>query len=272
MKRLISFSVFCFAMAIAPFAHSQTSVVLPAGNDAIDFTTMEGNGGGESNAFGRFNNTVLTVYNASVVEAAGINVGDTLTGLSFRVDGGDVAPNFTVDSFHIELGRSLNSAGSLVENDFGANFDGGPNVVHTGSVDFAASDFEAVNPNNSTGPANAFGPEIEFENDFAYTGGDLLIRYYTSDPLALDGVLTTSRADSVTTTFETPTFSEPGVFTLFGEGQNANTRFTQGFGAAPAVAPVLQFSVTPAPVPEPSSAALLMGIGLIGAVRRRRKK
>ena len=268
MKKIISFSVFCFAMAIAPFANAQT-LVLPAGNDDIDLTTTEGNGGGESNAFGRFNNTVLTVYNASVVEAAGINVGDTLTGLSFRVDGGDVAPNFTVDSFHIELGQSLNSAGSLDENDFAANFDGGPTVVHTGSVDFAASDFEAVNPNNSTGTANAFGPEIEFENDFTYTGGDLLIRYYTSDPLALDGDLTISRADSVSTTFENPDFSEPGVFTLFGEGQNANTRFTESFGAAPAVAPVLQFSVTRA-VPEPTSAALLMGLGLIGVARRRR--
>ena len=96
-----------------------------------------------------------------------------------------------------------------------------------------------------------------------------MIRYYTSTPLALDGVLTTSRADSVTTTFETPDFSEPGVFTLFGEGQNANTRFTQSFGAAPAVAPVLQFSVTS--VPEPSSAALLMSIGMVCAVRRRKK-
>ena len=260
-------------MAIAPLAQAQT-VVLPAGNDAIDFTTMEGNGGGESNAFGRFNNTVLTVYNASVVEAAGINVGDTLTGLSFRVDGGDAAPNFSVDSFHIELGRSLNSAGSLVETDFAANFDGGPNVVHTGSVDFVASDFEAVNPNNSTGTANAFGPEIEFENDFAYTGGDLLIRYYISTPLSLTGdpvndPVVTSRADSVTTTFDTPTFTEPGVFTLFGSGQDANTRFTQSFGAAPAVAPVLQFSVTSA-IPEPTSAALLMGLGLIGVARRRR--
>jgi len=257
-------------MAIAPFANAQT-LVLPAGDNAIDLTTMEGNGGGESNAFGRFNNTVLTVYNASVVAAAGINVGDTLTGLAFRVDGGDVAPNFSVNSFHIELGQSLFSAGSLNETDFAANFNGGPTVVHTGSVDFLASDYEAVNPNNSTGTANAFGPEIEFENDFQYTGGDLLIRYYTSDILPLNGSEVVSRADSVSTTFDTPDFSETGVFTLFGSGQDANTRFTQSFGAAPTVAPVLQFSVTSA-VPEPSSAALLMGIGMIGAVRRRRKK
>ena len=262
MKRLLSFSVLCCAMAIAPYAHGQITF-----GDTL--ATVEGNGGGEGNTLGDFTNTVFTVYNESVITAAGINPGDVLTGLAFRVDGGNSAPNFTAIDYRIDLGRSINSAGNLVDI-FADNADSNGLIsVRTGPLDFVAADYEAVNPNNSTGTANAFGPEIEFENDFAYTGGDLLIRYYTSTPLALGGVLTTSRADSVSTTFETPDFSETGVFTLFGEGQDANTRFTQGFGAAPTSAPVLQFSVTPA-IPEPTSAALLMGLGLIGVARRRR--
>ena len=261
MKRLFSYATFCFAMAIAPLAHGDTVVIHG------DFVTEEGNGGGESTALGRFSNTVLTVYNQSVVAAAGINVGDVLGGLAFRVDGGnDAAPNFTVDNYIIELGRSLNSAGSLIEDDFAANFDGGPTTVHSGALDFRAADYGTGNPNNSTGTANPFGPTIDFDANFTYTGGDLLIRYTHTTPLELDGSLVTSRADSITTTFENPDFSETGVFTLFGEGFDANTRFTQSFGAAPTVATILQFNV----VPEPTSAALLMGIGMIGVARRRR--
>ena len=263
MKRLLSFSMFCLAMAIAPLAHCD-SVVIHG-----DFVTTEGNGGGESTALGRFTNTVLTVYNESVVAAAGINPGDTLTGLAFRVDGGtDAAPNFTVDNYIFELGRSLNSAGALDGDDFASNFDGGPTTVRSGALDFRAADYATGNPNNSTGTANAFGPEIVFDNFFTYTGGDLLIRYTHTDPLALDGSLVTSRADSINTTFDTPDFSEPGVHTLFGEGYNANTRFTQSFGSALTVAPILQFTV----VPEPTSAVLLMGIGMIGVAARRRRQ
>ena len=269
-------------MSITTLAQAQRTAVLPGPVTPdirgvfTDHNTAEGNGGGDATSLGVFTNTVLQVYNEDLVLAAGINPGDVLTGISFRVSGGpetfNPAPNFQVDNYLFSLGHSLNSAGNLVDN-FDANAVGGAlTQVRSGALEFNAADYPQVNPNTGTGTANAFGPEIEFENDFAYTGGDLLIRYYTSTPLALDGDLTISRADSVTTTFVTPDFSEPGVFTLFGEGQNANTRFTQTFGAAPAVAPVLQFSVTPASIPEPSSAALLMGIGLIGAVRRRRKK
>ena len=54
-------------MAISPFANAQTTAVIHN-----DFATNEGNGGGESTALGRFANTVFTVYNESVVNAAGI--------------------------------------------------------------------------------------------------------------------------------------------------------------------------------------------------------
>lgn len=268
-------------MSISTLAQADT-VVIPGLLDSnanpngipIDFTTEEGNSGGESTALGRFSNTVLTVYNESVITAAGINPGDVLTGLAFRVNGNDASnalPNFTVDNYIIDLGRSLNSAGSLNVNDFAANFDGGATRVNAGSVDFVAADYEIGNPNSATGPANAFGPTIDFDTaDFTYTGGDLLIRYTHTDPLSLNGApVVTSRADAITSTNTTPDFASDQVFTVFGEGFDANTRFPQSFGLAPNFATVIQFEVTS--VPEPTSAVLLLGLGMIGVARRRRK-
>ena len=286
--------MFCFALAIASIttlAQAQTPVVLPGlldstvlppdgpGGDPIDFSTQEGNSSGDGTALGNFTNTVLTVYNQSAVAAAGINPGDVLSGLAFRVGGGpdgfNPAPNFTVDNYIIELGQSLNSAGSLNETDFAANFAGGPTRVHSGSVDFNAADYEIGNINTGTGLANPFGPTIDFDTDFTYTGGDLLIRYTHSEVLSLttgtsDGAdIVTSRGDSIGRTFAQPDFQSNEVFTIFGEGFDANTRFTQAFGVSPGFATVLQFQVTS--VPEPASAVLLMGLGMIGVARRRRK-
>ena len=86
MKRLLTFSVFCVALAIAPLAaHAQ--VVIPAA-----FADVEGTSGGEGTALGNFSNTVQTVYDASLLSAAGLNVGDVLTGLSFRLNAVDNAP------------------------------------------------------------------------------------------------------------------------------------------------------------------------------------
>ena len=280
MKRLISFSVFCFAMAIAPYAHAQITF-------GSDLATVEGNGGGEGNILGDFNNTVFTVYNESVINGAGIFAGDTLTGLAFRVDGGNLAPNFTAVDYQIALGRSINSAGNLVDNFLDNTDSFGLITVHTGALDFVAADYEAVNPNNSTGPANAFGPEITI-SDYVYTGGDLLVRISNGGLAALaDGsAIVESRADNVVE----ETFNQDGSLqfannvtqTLFGRGFESELR---GFGSGPefdedgnitepggsfGFAPIIQFSVTSA-IPEPSSAALLVGIGMIGAVRRRKK-
>ena len=267
-------------MAIAPFAHAQITFGTVLG-------TAEGNGGGEGNILGDFNNTVFTVYNESVINAAGISAGDTLTGLAFRVDGGNLAPNFTADNYRIDLGRSINSAGNLVDN-FLDNVDSSGLIsVHSGPLDFVAADYEAVNPNNSTGTANAFGPEITI-SDYVYTGGDLLVRISNGGRQALaDGsAVVESRADNVVEqTFNpdgTLQFANDQTQTLFGRGFESEER---GFGSGPTFdvdgnitdpggsfgfAPIIQFSVTA--VPEPSSAALLVGIGMIGAVRRRRKK
>ena len=87
------------------------------------------------------------------------------------------------------------------------------------------------------------------------------------------GVQQTARADGVT--------GFDGVQTLFGSGFDASERFfgTEGVfdadgntltsAGSVGFAPIVQFSVASA-IPEPTSAALLMGLGLIGVARRRR--
>ena len=84
----------------------------------------------------------------------------------------------------------------------------------------------------------------------------------------MNGSLVTSRADSISSTFGAPDFGDDRVQTFFGQGFNADERFfgTQ-FGEFSAT--IIQFDV--AAVPEPSSTALLIGLGMIGVVRRRRK-
>ena len=256
-------------MAIAPYAHGQTTAI----TFGDQFATVEGTGGGEGNSLGDFSNTAFVVYNEAVITAAGINPGDFLTGLAFRVDGGNLAPNFTANDYRIELGRSINSAGDLVDI-FADNADAnGLNLVRSGSLDFNAADFEAVSQNNSTGTANAFGPEIGFDTDFEYTGGDLLLQFSHGGLSELNGdPIVESRGDNVATVFgpdNSLVFETDEVQILFGGGFDAPERtFTitnNGLGQGP----IVQFTV--AAVPEPTSAALLMGLGLIGVARRRRK-
>ena len=280
MKRLLNFSVFCFVlMAFAPLAHGQTTVVVPGPvtpnlrGEFTDFTTTEGNNLGDSNALGTFNNTVFSIYDESLVLAAGINPGDQLTGLAFRVGGGpsNNVPNFTVENYIIDLGHALEGiqANVNLNDNFAANAVGGALTnVHTGRVDFNAADYPNTNPSTIDGTANPFGPSIEFNSAFTYEGGDLLLRYTHTDPEALNGSLVTSRADSISSTFGVPDFGDDRVQTFFGQGFNADERFfgTQ-FGEFSAT--IIQFDV--AAVPEPSSTALLIGLGMIGVVRRRRK-
>ena len=84
----------------------------------------------------------------------------------------------------------------------------------------------------------------------------------------MNGTLVTSRGDSISSTFSVPDFGDNRVQTFFGAGVDATDRgFGTQFGEFSAT--IVQFDI--AAIPEPSSAALLMGLGMIGVVRRRRK-
>ena len=86
----------------------------------------------------------------------------------------------------------------------------------------------------------------------------------------MNGSLVTSRGDSISSTFTVPDFGDDRVQTFFGSGVDADDRgFGTQFGEFSAT--IVQFDVVPAAVPEPSSTALLIGLGMIGVVRRRRK-
>ena len=281
MKRLLSFSILCLAMSITTLAQAQTTAVVPGPvtpnlrGVATDFTTTEGNNLGDSNALGRFNNTVFSIYDESLVLAAGINPGDQLTGLAFRVGGGpsNAVPNFTVENYIFDLGHALPSiqANVNLNDNFAANAVGGALTrVHEGRVDFNAADYPNTNPSTIDGTANPFGPSIGFDSAFTYQGGDLLLRYTHTVPTALNGSLVTSRGDSISSTFTVPDFGDDRVQTFFGAGFDATDRgFDTRFGEFSAT--IVQFDVVPAAVPEPSSTALLIGLGMIGVVRRRRK-
>ena len=157
MKRLLSFSILCLAMSITTLAQAQSTAVVPGPvtpnlrGVATDFTTTEGNNIGDSNALGRFGNTVFSIYDESLVLAAGINPGDQLTGLAFRVGGGSSnnVPNFTVEDYFIDLGHALPSiqANVNLNDNFAANAVGGALTrVHEGRVDFNAADYPNTNP------------------------------------------------------------------------------------------------------------------------------
>ena len=257
-------------MAIAPFANAQITI-------PIEFANVEGSSGGEGTALGNFDNTVQTVYNASLLAAAGLNPGDVLNGLQFRLNGPDNVPIWSVSDYQIRLATSNFSAGDL-RNEFADNRGGDYTVVRSGALTLDGSEFDGSSTAGSTGPGtpNAFGPLWTFDTNFVYNGGDLLLEYtHTAIDNSLNspGVQQTARADGVT--------GFAGVQTLFGGGFDADARSfgTEGVfdadgntvtsAGSVGFAPIVQFSVA---VPEPSSAALLVGIGMIGAVRRRRKK
>ena len=75
MKRLLSFSVLCFAMSIGSFAHSQ---VAPGAFENEQAPS------GDGTALGAFSNSAQVVYNESVI--TGLNQGDVITGISFRLN------------------------------------------------------------------------------------------------------------------------------------------------------------------------------------------
>ena len=262
MKQLLSFSLFCSAMAVAPLAYSST-IVVPSGSTfdsmTFDAATDEGNSN-ESTSLGGTPNTVQVVFNASVLQAGGLQVGDVLNGLAFRIGGGPStrrpAPNFTVNNYVIRLSTSLNSAGNLNDT-FALNRGTDFTEVRSGALTFNAADYDDSNNGVGEGP-NDFGPAITFNNTFTYQGGDLLLEYTHNLNTEVDTTAMTSEADALN--------NLNGVQTLFGEGFDATERGFGDNGSDVGFAPVVQFSV----IPEPST-GILSGMGLLGLLLRRRR-
>jgi hypothetical protein len=150
-------------ISMAVRAPAQVQVVVPAG-----FGGIEG-GSAEGTALGDFSNRVQSIYGTSLL--TGLNVGDVITGLSFRVDSIGPAPApQTVANYEIRLSKSPNTPGTL-SNTLAANRGADEVIVRTGPLTIAAGDY----PTGST--PNAFGVLINFTSPYVYTGGPLLVEY-----------------------------------------------------------------------------------------------
>jgi hypothetical protein len=195
---------------------------------------------------GSFSNTAQIVYGNTLLSAAGLNIGDQITGISFRVDSGGSSPVWSVADYQIRLATSLNSPGSLSPN-FIDNRGSDYTVVRSGALSYNGTEYP------TGGIPNLFGTPILFDNSFTYLGGDLLLEY-THSTISSGG----SRADANN--------NLPLAQSQFSAGYNTTTEGFSGFGDN--YAPIIMLTITP--IPEPSS-ALFLGLGTVCLVARRRR-
>ena len=241
--------VSAFAFVGLPSSES-AEVVVPG----VFFSFNEGDTS-EGTSLGSFSNTAQVVYNSDILSSSGLQAGDVIFGLAFRLDVNNLSVpasvNFT--NYEIRLGQSLNSAGFLdpvLANNRGADY----SVVRSGPLDLLASDIPVG------GFPNDFIQPFLFNNgNYTYQGGDLLLEYtHTAVP-------------------DTGVFADATDFSTFGGAFDSiiQSQFAPGFDGAVEgfdgfgidFAPIVQFSV----VPEPSSTVMLAIASIVGLVYRRRR-
>jgi len=197
--------------------------------------------------------TIQVVYPTS--ELTGLNIGDSIIGIAFRQDTGEVVGPVTdlvYPQYDIKLSQSVNGVGTLVQNP--ANTNHGPDLttVHNGSLIITANSYPG-----GTNP-NGFGPEIVFNTPYVYKGGDLLIEfsYISTSPSAL--ILDATSSGEL----------------IAGNSYNSTTLLLRGSTNIP----VIQLSTVPASVGgvaeyivvEPRQSSIwsisLIGMGLVSLV------
>jgi len=209
-------------------------------------------GNGEGTALGVFSNTAQIVYGSTLLSAAGLDIGDQITGISFRVDNtglnpvGGPSPVWSVADYQIRLATSLNAPGNLDPN-FINNRGSDYSVVRLGPLSYNGTEYP------TGGSPNLFGPTIQFDNSFTYSGGDLLLEY-THSPISSGGAWVDANN------------ALPLAQSQFSAGYNTTTEGFSGFGDD--YAPIIRLTFTA--VPEPSS-TLLFGLGALGFVSRRKR-
>jgi len=148
-----------------------TSLVLPLQAATLTFPNGSGAVEGSTSISGIFNTAPVTfqfVWAAS--ELGALSIGDQITGIRFRQDGGGVAEpsaGSTFTDYSIAVSASANAIGSL-STTFASNVSGTSVVVRTGGLTIPAGAY----PGGSS--PNSFGPLIGFTTPYGYTGGDLL--------------------------------------------------------------------------------------------------
>jgi hypothetical protein len=226
------------------------AVVAPAGNGGIE-------GGGS------FGGIIYDLQQTAqmlipVAYLGGLNSGDQLTGLQFRLNAGEAAgppAAFIYSNFDITVSQPSATVSNASNASFADNIGPDAVLVRSGAFTIAANSFP------TGGSPNAFGPMIDFTTPYSYTGGDLLI---TMRMLTTTGTATNLILDAE--------FIVSG-FTLSGAPYNG----TNSTSAASYI-PVMQLQVgrgvsvddPPVGTPEPCTFALaLAGFALVALKRRK---
>jgi hypothetical protein len=224
-------------VALAPQTHAATVV-------APDQTSNNGT----NTALRDRNRTYLIQYGASLL--TGINIGDQITGLTFRIgsDSADLSsPAASFTNWDLTLAQAANPISGL-STTFADNLTN-PVLVRSGALSFAAGAFPGGALNPTTNP---FGPVINFTTPYTYQGGDLVaLISHTA------GTDTIGFLDSLDV-------SAPGYGSLFGALSATSFNATSGDEAS---VTITQFTTSPAlppaTTPEPSA---LVGLGAVIAL------
>jgi hypothetical protein len=154
---------------------------------APDGATSEGSSGGP------FSSPVTLQQLYVPDDLAGLNVGDVITGISLRLNGGSPAfAGTTFTQFDLRLGVAKASLTTT----FADNFEGPATVVRSGELLLGSTAFP------SGGIPNSFGAVIKFDTPYTYAGGNLLLELRASQPspdFAIDFLDDTDGAHGQTT-------------------------------------------------------------------------
>jgi hypothetical protein len=144
-------------------------VVIPSAAETAEGNAIVG--------FGSSGAQFVLQYLYRQVDLTGLQPGDTITGLTLRLDGSKTeswpTKDVTWEAFNIKIGPGVSALGPTLVDNFTAT----PTIARSGPLDMPAGSFPA--PDESPKP---FGMIIPFTTPHTYMGGDLLFEFRTIAP------------------------------------------------------------------------------------------
>ncbi len=247
MKQTLFQTVIAIAF-LSGFVAVADNAVVPSNGNATELA------GGQEGPFG---GTTARRFMIVMDDRAlsGIPVGSTITGIRFRLDSANGAAwppsNVTFTDYELRISAAATTAATASAT-YATNISGPQTLVKDGSLNYGANSYSAA------GSPRAFGPAINFNTPYIYTGGPLCLDFNHTGV----GAITTGFADA-----------EPNGATNFVRGIYATNR-----AAASGVltsTTVIRFEYTPPtnkvlPASLASTARPSNQIGPIGAPLDRR--